>query len=166
MGGTLIGGTEGDPLADGSIVVTDAEGAVVARTTSGADGRWDAPHLPPGQYTLVLSAAGHQPQARTVELSGGAPERQDARLKPTATVRGTVRGPNGRPLADAAVSLVEDGTVAGHTVTGPDGGFAFSGLSGGPHYTLTASGYPPHAAPLSLTPGASKTLDLELDLAP
>lgn len=139
---------------------------MVARTASGADGRWDAPQLPPGQYTLVLSAAGHQPQARTVELSGGAPERQDARLKPTATVRGTVRGPNGRPLADAAVSLVEDGTVAGHTVTGPDGGFAFSGLSGGPHYTLTAAGYPPHAAPISLTPGANKTLDLELDLAP
>nr|WSX24708.1 MFS transporter [Streptomyces tubercidicus] len=166
LGGTLIGGAEGDPLADGSIVVTDAEGAVVARTASGADGRWDAPQLPPGQYTLVLSAAGHQPQARTVELSGGAPERQDARLKPTATVHGTVRGPNGRPLADAAVSLVEDGTVAGHTVTGPDGGFAFSGLSGGPHYTLTAAGYPPHAAPISLTPGANKTLDLELDLAP
>ncbi|MCF3142158.1 MFS transporter [Streptomyces platensis] len=164
LGGTLLGGSEGTPLADGSIVVTDAEGGVVARTTSGVEGAWDISSLPPGHYTIVLSAAGHQPQARAVDLSGGAPERQDARLKPTATVRGTVRGPHGRPVADAAVTLVEDGTVAGHTVTGPDGAFAFSGLSGA-DYTLTAAGYPPHAAPISLTAGAHETLDLDLDLA-
>ncbi|WP_330315850.1 MFS transporter [Streptomyces platensis] len=163
LGGTLLGGAEGTPLAGGSIVVTDAEGAVVARTTSGAEGTWDISPLPPGHYTLVLGAAGHQPQARAVDLSGGAPERQDARLKPTATVRGTVRGPNGRPVADAAVTLVEDGTVAGHTVTGPDGAFAFSGLSGA-DYTLTAAGFPPHAAPISLTAGAHETLDLDLEL--
>lgn len=164
LGGTLLGGAEGTPLADVSIVVTDAEGAVVARTTSGAEGAWEISPLPPGHYTLILSAAGHQPQARAVDLSGGAPERQDARLKPTATVRGTVRGPNGRPVADAAVTLVEDGTAAGHTVTGPDGAFAFSGLSGA-DYTLTVAGYPPRAAPISLTAGAHETLDLELDLA-
>ncbi|MGY5128970.1 MFS transporter [Streptomyces nigrescens] len=165
LAGTLLGGTEGTPLAGGSIVVTDAEGAVVARTTSGAEGSWDVPRLRPGHYTLVLSAAGHQPQARAMALSGGAPERQDARLQPTATVRGTVRGPDGRPLADAAVTLVEDGTVAGHTVTGPDGAFAFSDLSG-PHYTLTAAGYPPNAAPISLTAGAGETLDLDLAQRP
>lgn len=165
LGGTLLGGAEGTPLAGGSIVVTDAEGAVVTRTTSDAEGSWHVPQLPPGHYTLVLSAAGHQPQARAMELSGGAPERQDARLQPTATVRGTVRGRDGRPLTDAAVTLVEDGTVAGHTVTGPDGAFAFSDLRG-LHYTLTAAGYPPHSAPISLTAGASETLDLELAQRP
>ncbi|WP_432145828.1 carboxypeptidase-like regulatory domain-containing protein [Streptomyces sp. bgisy084] len=98
-------------------------------------------------------------------MSGGAPERQDARLKPTVAVRGTVRGPHGRPVADVAVTLVEDGTVAGHTVTGPDGAFAFSGLRG-PHYTLTAAGYPPHAAPISLAAGAHETQDLDLAQPP
>ncbi|WP_187413214.1 MFS transporter [Streptomyces sp. WAC01526] len=165
LGGTLLGGAEGTPLAGGSIVVTDAEGAMVTRTTSGAEGSWHVPQLPPGHYTLVLSAVGHQPQARAMELSGGAPERQDARLQPMATVRGTVRGRDGRPLTDAAVTLVEDGTVAGHTVTGPDGAFAFSDLRGR-HYTLTAAGYPPHSAPISLTAGASETLDLELAQQP
>ncbi|MFD5398413.1 MFS transporter [Streptomyces sp. NPDC127097] len=165
LGGALLGGTEGTPLAGGSIVVTDTDGTVVARTTSGAEGGWEVSPLPPGRYTLVLSAAGHQPQAHAVDLSGGAPERQGAHLKPTAAVRGTVRGPNGRPLAAAAVTLVEDGTVAGHTVTGPDGAFAFSGLSGS-HYTLTAAGYPPHAAPISLAAGARETLDLDLAQPP
>ncbi|MEU8914249.1 MFS transporter [Streptomyces nigrescens] len=165
LGGTLLGGAEGTPLVGGSIVVTDAEGVVVTRTTSGAEGSWHVPQLPPGHYTLVLSAVGHQPQARAMELSGGTPERQDARLQPTVAVRGTVRGPGGRPLADAAVTLVEDGAVAGHTVTGADGAFAFSGLSG-LHYTLTAAGYPPHSAPISLTAGARETLDLELAQQP
>ncbi|WP_030982399.1 MFS transporter [Streptomyces sp. NRRL S-1813] len=161
LGGVLRGGPEGAPLAGGSIVLTDAGGEVVTRTTSGTDGRWETAPLPPGPYTLVLSAPGHQPQARAVELSGGEPERQDICLQPTATVRGTVRGPNGRPLADAAVTLVEDGTVTAHTVTGPDGTFAFSDLSG-PHYTLTAAGYPPHAVPISLAGGAHEILDLDL----
>lgn len=161
LGGLLLGGPEGTPLADGSIVITDAGGEVVARTTSGSEGSWDVTHLSPGSYTLVLSARGHQPQARALELTGGEPDRQDARLQPTATVRGTVRAPGGRPLADAAVTLVENGTVAGHTLTGPDGAFAFADLSGS-HYTLTAAGYPPHAAPISLAGGASETLDLDL----
>ncbi|MFG2827268.1 MFS transporter [Streptomyces sp. NPDC048434] len=165
LGGVLLGGPEGAPLAAGSIVLTDAGGEVVTRTTPGADGSWDVAPLPPGLYTLVLSAPGHQPQARALELSGGEPERQDIRLQPTATVRGTIRGPHGRPLADAAVTLVEDGTVSGHTVTGPDGIFAFSDLSGH-HYTLTAAGYPPHAVPISLADGAHESLDLDLAQPP
>ncbi|MFK0261625.1 MFS transporter [Streptomyces angustmyceticus] len=161
LGGVLLGGQEGAPLAGGSIVLTDAAGEVVARTASAADGSWDVAPLPPGPYTLVLSAPGHQPQARALELSGGEPERQDTRLRPTVTVRGTVRGPHGRPLAEAAVTLVEDGAVAGHTVTGPDGAFAFFDLSAS-HYTLTAAGHPPHAVGISLADGAHETLDLDL----
>ncbi|MFI9259449.1 MFS transporter [Streptomyces sioyaensis] len=163
--GTLFGGPEGTPLDGGSVVVTDTRGDVVACTASGADGSWEVAQLPPGAYTLVLSALGHRPQARAWELSGGGPERLDARLQSAATVRGTVRGPGGGPLADAAVTLVEDGNVAGRTVTGPDGVFAFTELSGS-HYTLTAAGYPPHAAPISLTGGADALLDLELAQPP
>ncbi|WP_043271684.1 MFS transporter [Streptomyces sp. CT34] len=161
LGGTLLGGSDGTPLAGASIVVTDARGDVVTRTTTGADGSWAVAQLPNGDYTLVLSAPGHQPQARAAQLPGGGPERQDARLQPTATVRGTVRGPDGQPLRDAAVTLLDDGTVAGHTVTGPDGAFAFADLSGR-HYTLSAAGYPPHAAPISLSGGGDAVLDLDL----
>ena len=159
--GTLLGGPDGLPLAGAGVVVTDSGGDVVTRTTSGSDGTWEVSRLLPGTYTVVMSADGHRPEARAVELSGGEPARQDVRLHPAATVRGTVRGPDGRPLADAAVTLVEDGTVAAHTVTGPDGVFAFSELSGR-HYTLSAAGYPPHAAPISVAGGATEVLDLDL----
>ncbi|MFI0787770.1 MFS transporter [Streptomyces lydicus] len=163
LGGTLRGGGTADaPLADGSVVVTDAGGEVVARTATDAHGNWELGTLPPGAHTLVLSAPGHRPEARAIALSDGEPARHDARLRPTATVRGTVRDPKGRPLADAAVTLVEDGTVAGHTRTGQDGAFAFDDL-GGSHYTLTAAGYPPHATPISLAAGVAETLDLDLE---
>ncbi|MCB5908969.1 MFS transporter [Streptomyces pinistramenti] len=161
LGGTLLGGPEGTALADGSAVVTDARGEVVARATTDTEGRWEARELPPGAYTLVLSAPGHQPEARPLDLTTGVPERQDTRLRPTAAVRGTVRGPDGAPVTDAAVTLLEDGTVTAHLVTGPDGAFAFSELSGR-DYTLTASGYPPQAAPLSITGGGYHALDLDL----
>ncbi|MFG2222343.1 MFS transporter [Streptomyces sp. NPDC048644] len=161
LGGTLLGGQDGTALAGGSAVVTDTAGEVVARATTDAEGRWEAGELPPGAYTLVLSAPGHQPEARPVDLTAGVPERQETRLRPTATVRGTVRGPDGAPVTDAAVTLLEDGTVTAHLVTGPDGVFAFSELSGR-DYTLTASGYPPQAASLSVTAGGHHALDLDL----
>ncbi|MFE3652741.1 MFS transporter [Streptomyces sp. NPDC059152] len=166
--GTLRGGPDGTALAGASVVITDGRGDVVTRTTSGADGHWEVGQLPDGDYTLVFSAAGHQPEARAVQLAGGvgadtggAPTGQDVRLRPTATVRGTVRGPDGQPLNDAAVTLLEDGTVAGHMVTGPDGAYAFADLMGR-HYTLSAAGYPPHATPISLAGGADERLDLDL----
>ncbi|GCD44607.1 MFS transporter [Streptomyces paromomycinus] len=163
--GTLLGGTDGTPLDGGRVVLTDAHGAVVATTTADAQGSWELTGLTPGDFTLVLSATGHRPLARSL-MSPGTPARQDARLDPAAAVRGTVRDPHGRPLPDAAVTLQHQGgspavhTV--HTTTGPDGTFAFTGLAGGA-YTLTAAGYPPHADRVTLAAGdRERRLDLDL----
>ncbi|AJC53881.1 MFS transporter [Streptomyces sp. 769] len=167
LAGTVLGGPEGTALTGAHVVITDAHGDVVTHTTTGADGRWTVAQLPDGPYTLVFSAPGHQPTAHAVQLGGGVDgaggdtRHQEVRLRPGATVRGTVRGPDGHPLADATVTLLEDGTVAGHAVTGPDGAYAFTDLAGR-HYTLSAAGYPPHAAPISLAGGADARLDLEL----
>ncbi|ANZ14408.1 major facilitator superfamily protein [Streptomyces noursei ATCC 11455] len=169
LAGTVLGGPEGTALTGARVVITDAHGDVVTHATTGADGHWTVAHLPDGPYTLVFSAPGHQPTAHAVQLGGGGAgadargdtRHQEVRLRPAATVRGTVRGPDGHPLADAAVTLLQDGTVAGHAVTGPDGAYAFADLAGR-HYTLSAAGYPPHAAPISLAGGADVRLDLEL----
>ncbi|MCK7627156.1 MFS transporter [Streptomyces sp. RS10V-4] len=177
--GTVRGGPEGAGLAGAGVVLTDGHGDVVARTATDAEGRWAVAQLPDGDYTLVLSAPGHQPQARAVRLGGGdgvgvgagagaeggepaaSAGEFEVRLRPTATVRGTVRGPDGQPVADASVTLLEDGAVAGHTVTGPDGAYAFTDLSGR-HYTLSAAGYPPQAEPISLAGGADAWVEVAL----
>nr|WP_275127648.1 carboxypeptidase-like regulatory domain-containing protein [Streptomyces monomycini] len=160
--GTLLGGTDGTPLDGGRVVLTDAHGAVVVTTTADAQGGWELTGLTPGDFTLVLSATGHRPHARSFS-SPGTPARQDARLVPATAVRGTVRDPHGRPLPDAAVTLQDlGGTSALHTVTGPDGTFAFTGLAGGA-YTLTAAGCPPHAGRVTLAAGdRERRLDLDL----
>ncbi|GCD36528.1 MFS transporter [Streptomyces chrestomyceticus JCM 4735] len=160
--GTLLGGIDGTPLHGGRVVLTDTHGAVVATTTADAQGSWELTGLMPGGFTLVLSATGHRPLARSL-MSPGTPARQDARLAPAAAVRGTVRDPHGRPLPDAAVTLQDQGgSPAVHTVTGPDGTFAFTGLAGGA-YTLTAAGYPPHADRVTLAAGdRERRLDLDL----
>ncbi|MEU8684050.1 MFS transporter [Streptomyces sp. NPDC048611] len=173
-----VADTSGGPVPGASVTLIDRQGRQAGITTTDTDGRYALDAPAPGTYVLTGAAPGRTPHATSATCRGaGASPRVDltltstgrlgGTLRPTATVRGTVRGPDGRPLADAAVTLVEDGTVAGHTVTGPDGAFTFTDLtltdlSGGPHYTLTATGYPPHAVPISVTAGASKTLDLEL----
>ncbi|MFG2289642.1 MFS transporter [Streptomyces sp. NPDC048595] len=156
--------TSGAPVTGASITLIDRQGRQAGVTTAAADGGYALAAPAAGAYTLVLGAPGHRPQARTLELSGGEPAHQEARLQPTVTVSGTVRGPQGRPLADAAVTLVEDGAVAGYALTGPDGAFAFGDLTGS-HYTLTAAGYPPHATALSLAAGADATCDVVLEPA-
>ncbi|MFE6691322.1 MFS transporter [Streptomyces sp. NPDC057743] len=169
LSGTLLGGPHGTALPDASVVVTDARGDVATATATDTDGQWTIPHLPDGDYTLVFSAPGHQPTARTAQLTRGdgpgAPHVREIRLRPGATVAGTVHAPNGRPLADASVTLLEDGTVVAHTVTGPDGSYAFTDLTAR-HYTLSAAGYPPHAAAISLPNGADAHLDLDLTHPP
>lgn len=161
--GTLLGGTDGTPLDGGRVVLTDARGDVLATTTAGPEGDWELAGLPPADVTLVLSAADHRPQARSLTLSGATPERQDARLAPATALRGTVRAPHGRPLPDAAVTLLErDGSLSAQTLTGPDGSFAFTGLASGA-YTVTAAGYPPRADRVILATGdRERRLDLHL----
>lgn len=168
-------GSAGAPVPGAGVTLIDRQGRQAGVTTTGADGRYALAAPAAGTYVLASAAPGHAPYAASATHRGdgspvevdlvlagtGGPEPHDARLEPAATVRGTVRDPGGRPLADAAVTLVEDGAVAGHTVTGPDGAFAFIGLSGS-RYTLTAAGYPPHAAPVSLAAGAVEILDLDL----
>ncbi|TSB30444.1 MFS transporter [Streptomyces benahoarensis] len=163
LAGTLSGGERGAALAGGAVVVTDVDGEVVGRAVTGADGRWMIRELPCTVCTVAFSAPGHRPEARTVDLAdtSGPTGCEEVRLRPVASVRGTVRGPDGAPLADAAVTVLTDGTVAGHIITGPDGSFAFDGLTGS-HLTLTASGYPPRATPISLTAGSHRTLDVDL----
>ncbi|MFH8344744.1 MFS transporter [Streptomyces sp. NPDC018045] len=160
--GTLLGGADGTPLDGGRVVLTDAHGDVVATTTADTHGSWELSGLPSGDLTLILSAAGHRPHARSL-MSAGTPVRQDARLVPSAAVHGAVRDPHGRPLPDVVVTLQgQDGSLAGRTLTGPDGTFAFTGLAGGA-YTLTAAGFPPRAGRVSLTAGdRERRLDLDL----
>ncbi|WP_371791438.1 DHA2 family efflux MFS transporter permease subunit [Streptomyces sp. NBC_01471] len=156
-----VSGTAG-PLEGALLVVTDAEGSVVDSTVSAADGGYRLPSLPPAAYTLTAGAEGHQPYAALVTVTGSAPTRHDAALTAAATVRGTVHGPQGAPVNDALVTLLDAaGNVVARHTTGPDGVYTFTGLTG-LDYTLIAAGYPPAASQLTVPSDAQNGFDVLL----
>ncbi|WP_211591762.1 MFS transporter [Microbispora sp. H10836] len=151
--GRLVGtvrGTDGAPVAEAVVVVTDVRGEVVATSATDAEGGFSFSGVVAGTYTLTVSGAAYRPAAVPVEVLGTGQTRHDVVLLPGARVRGTVRVKDGVPLAEARVTLLDAaGNVVGVATTAEDGEYAFTDLTGG-QYTIVASGYPPVASTLNL----------------
>jgi EmrB/QacA subfamily drug resistance transporter len=153
--------TDGDPVPDARVVVTDADGEIVATGTTDASGAYALPQVVRGTYTLAVTAAAYRPAAMPVEV-GGDQTRQDVELLAGACLRGTVRADGHGPLSDARVTLLDSaGNVAGVATTGSDGEYAFANLTGG-QYTVTASGYPPVASAVTVDGHGEDAHDLRL----
>ncbi|WP_020498007.1 YceI family protein [Sciscionella marina] len=60
-----VASADGWPVAEAVVTVTDMTGTQVAREQAGADGKVDAPALPKGVYTVIVTAVGFDPVART-----------------------------------------------------------------------------------------------------
>ncbi|QKG22705.1 MFS transporter [Actinomadura verrucosospora] len=161
LGGT-VRSAGGSPIANAMVVVTDVRGEVVGTGRTDASGQYAFKDVVTGSYTLAVSAAAHRPVALPVEVAGGGQTRLDVELPAGARVRGTVRNETGEPVGDARVTLVDAaGNVVAMAITGPDGEYAFTDLTGG-QYTVIASGYPPVASGLSLAGGGLDDHDLKL----
>lgn len=140
---------DGLPVVAATVVVTDVTGEVLATARTGSQGEFAVTELAPGTFTLAVNAPGYRPAALPVEVGAQGATRIEIELRSGARVQGTVRaGADGRPLADARVTLVDAaGQVAATTSTGDDGAYAFTDLDTG-DYTVIASGYPPVATTL------------------
>ncbi|NYE17409.1 MFS transporter [Actinomadura citrea] len=153
---------DGTPIVNAMVVITDVRGDVVGTGRSDADGRYTFSDLMSGAYTLAVSAAAHRPVAMPVEVTGNGQTRMDVEMPPGARIRGTVRNEAGEPVGEARVTLVDAaGNVIAMVITGSDGEYAFTDLTGG-QYTMIASGYPPVATGLSLSGGGLDDHDLKL----
>ncbi|MFE6780347.1 MFS transporter [Streptomyces sp. NPDC057702] len=147
--GAVRGAADGLPVAAAMVVVADASGEVLASGATGPQGEFAFTELAPGSFTLAVNALGYRPAALPVAIGGQGATRIEVELRSGARVQGTVRaGAEGRPLADARVTLVDAaGQVVAATTTGEDGAYAFTDLDAG-DYTVIASGYPAVASPL------------------
>ncbi|WP_220501350.1 MFS transporter [Microbispora sp. H10670] len=163
--GRLVGtvrGTDGGPVAEAMVVVTDVRGEVVATGATDAEGGFSFSGVVAGTYTLTVSGAAYRPAAVPIEVLGTGQTRQDVVLLPGARVRGTVRVRDGVPLADARVTLLDAaGNVVSVVTTGEDGEYAFTDLTGG-RYTVVATGYPPVANSLNLDGQGDEPYDVWL----
>ncbi|MBF6547989.1 YceI family protein [Nocardia brasiliensis] len=76
--------SEGWPVPDAVLTVTDLSGRQVARAVADETGAVATEPLPPGTLTAVLTAVGYQPVARTAQISAaGAGRLGDVALQPT-----------------------------------------------------------------------------------
>lgn len=65
--------SDGWPIAEAVVTLTNARGTEVARVTVASDGTFGTEPLPPGPYVAIISAGSYQPQARTVQVMDSRP---------------------------------------------------------------------------------------------
>ncbi|MDJ0340858.1 MFS transporter [Streptomyces sp. H10-C2] len=154
--------SDGTPVRDAIVTLTDVRGDVVSSTRSAREGGYVLSELVAGEYTLAASAPAYRPAALPVSVQASRETRQDVELAGGAVLRGTVRAPGGRVVEDARVTLLDAAGNAVDSVTsGPDGLFRFVDLAAG-EYTVIAAGYPPVATVLQIAGGGRTERDLQL----
>ena len=154
--------SDGTPVRDAIVTLTDVLGDVVATARSGREGVYALTELVAGEYTLAASAPAFRPAALPVSVQPSRETRQDVELAGGAVLRGTVRAPGGRLVEDARVTLLDAaGNVVASVTTAADGHFRFVDLAAG-EYTVIAAGYPPVATVLQVAGGGRTERDLQL----
>ncbi|MEZ6184563.1 MAG: carboxypeptidase-like regulatory domain-containing protein [Planctomycetota bacterium] len=115
---------DGTPAVRAEVWI-ERDGECVARSRTDADGRFRVGVSQPGRYTLTARDPAQGTGLRTTrELP--APLR--IVLRPGATLRGRVLGPDGAPLDSEGVVLTRGGAVQLHAVSGDAGAFELPGI--------------------------------------
>jgi Tol biopolymer transport system component len=165
----------GKPLFDIQVKILDGLGDVVKEIKSAVDGSFVFEEVLPGTYNIIarspayFSGAGSR---RPVAISPGAEVSLELVLeKPVFKVAGELYDTTNQfPIADATVELRDETTKeVTKTRTGANGEFELSDLKPGRTYTLKASkeGYKQvFRSRTTFTPGASKVVSKQLELAP
>ncbi|WP_459115341.1 MFS transporter [Kineococcus deserti] len=131
------------PLPGAVVTLADQAGQQVARTTTGADGRYTL-GLPTGGTYLLIVAASHVAPSATLVGVGDSSVTRDVVLSGRSAVTGRVLAHDVQTdgtscgVQGALVTLTDvTGEVVGSTRTDGGGGYAFDQLMGGA-YVLTA----------------------------
>lgn len=146
-----------------NVVMSGGPGAT--RVDVDSSGNFAFEEVPPGEWTVRITAPGHAAWT-SAKFSLGEEQERDvgsARLSAGGTLRGVHRGAIG---ADAAggfggrllILLDEQGRQAGMTQPGADGSFQFRDLASGSYTLLAPPGY--RSDPIEVRDGATVTHDV------
>lgn len=149
--------TGGAPVAGASVAVGGK------KVVTGADGRFDAGEIAPGEHEVRVSAKGLKPAQRTVQVAKGGRADVSVTLEAPSgpgRVTGVVRaGETGKPLPGARVSAEGGAAVT----TAADGAFVLERAGPGPvKVTATLAGYADGEEVVQVPPEAEAKLDFTL----
>jgi uncharacterized surface anchored protein len=162
LSGTVTITGRGTPVPGATATLADHRGEVVDSQLTDQVGRYLFSELVGGAYTLVISAEGYQPIARTVAVASAGMSTQDIELSGGSSLRGVARVADGRVVPDARITLLDNvGNVIGVATTDDAGEYSFADLPEG-DYTVIASGYPPVASTLRVVGGEYGEHDVRL----
>jgi protocatechuate 3,4-dioxygenase beta subunit len=136
----------------------------------GGDGRFED-HVPPGTYDVTARAPGYRPAVvRGIVVAAGTdPPPIGFVLEPAASVRGSARGRDGRPLpyvwVAATPTRVEDGLAGAQDRTDQEGRFLLDGLGAGTYAIVLNGGREGTTRAVTSVP-ATGTVALDLRLGP
>jgi MFS family permease len=155
--------TTGEPIGRATVTVTDSRGEVVVSGTTDDAGGYAVDDLVADDYTLVVSADRFRPVAIPVAVPVSGLVEQNVELAGGASLHGVTRaGGDGRPLADAWVSLVDsDGNLVAMTFSDDSGRYSFENVPGD-SYTVIAASYPPVSTEVRIGSDDRQQHDIEL----
>ncbi|WP_438448238.1 carboxypeptidase regulatory-like domain-containing protein [Gorillibacterium sp. sgz5001074] len=130
----------GTPLSDVTIRLF-LNNIIIATVNTDQNGSYSIPGLAPGNYVIRAEAAGFIRELLGAAVFPFETTTVNFSLEPSPGIlTGTVLGPDGAPLAGAAVTVRENtavGPAAGRTITDASGVYIFSNLAPG-SYIVTA----------------------------
>ncbi|WP_132992553.1 carboxypeptidase-like regulatory domain-containing protein [Gordonia zhaorongruii] len=166
LSGRVRTSATGEPVAHATVAVADRAGQVIATTSTGADGSWDVGGLVDGVHTVIITAAGCDPVAETVDVAGSTGQILDLEVRTVADLSGVVtdldQQGRTRPVVQSQVVLLDSaGQIAASAMTDENGHYLFPNLSAGDH-TVIANGYAPVAETVDVGAGRVATHDFVL----
>jgi hypothetical protein len=145
-----------------SVTLIDQRGRQIGRATTASDGSYAVRTPTAGNYVLVGSAPGHQPQVATLAV-GASPLEFDLTLAGSGGLTGSVRA-GGAPVTKALVVATDArGEVVGSATTDAGGGYRLAELVPGAYtVAVNAFGYRPTAGQADIRTGTPTVHDVEL----
>jgi 5-hydroxyisourate hydrolase-like protein (transthyretin family) len=106
--GQVVNALTGEPLSGARVIVSrqsdNATRSLQRNADTDVEGRFAVEDMPEGRYGLSVSCAGFASASQSLDLNPRS-EPVVLKLTPYSTIRGTVRRPDGAPLALAEVAL-------------------------------------------------------------
>src|SRR5207253_9951379 len=130
ISGTVTDAATGAPV--GAALVTLQTGQTTFTSESGSDGRFTAPSLPPGMYTIVTLTGSRMTSSTTATVVAGATTQVALTVAALGQVSGTVTDTaSGMPVPKVIVYAANDQGFVTSTLTDDHGAYVLGGFDVG-----------------------------------